>query len=218
MFSGGARARNRFKEFMKKLMAKNNILKNQKGFLTLDFIFATIMMFAFSAVLFAFSITFTSVEIAQYATFASARAHFAAHKNEIEQKRLGKEKFEKLIRDKQSPLGHLFRNGWFTLSDVQISDFSGDFAQEAGQDSDTFVGARTTLIAKILQLRFPMLGSTTEEDLSTDVSSYLMREPTEEECSDFTAQRFDQIQNLKSGFGASFVQKQAYAFMMDDGC
>jgi hypothetical protein len=203
---------------MKKVVVKNNILKNQKGFLTLDFIFATIMMFAFSAVLFAFAITFTSVEVAQYATFASARAHFAAHKNEIEQRRLGKEKFDKLIRDRQSPLGNFYRNGWFTLSDVQIRDFSDEFSQEAGQDSDTFVGARTTLVAKILQMRFPMLGSTTEEDLSTDVSSYLMREPTEEECVDFTAQRFEQIQNLKGGFSAAFVQKNAYAFMMDDGC
>jgi hypothetical protein len=197
---------------------KFRINGNQKGILTIDFIFAFIMMFAFSAVLFAFSITFTSVEIAQYATFASARAHFAAHKNEIEQQRLGKEKFNKLIRDKNSVLGNFFRNGWFELGEVQIRDFSSEFTQDAGKDSDTFVGARANLIAKILKLEFPLVGKTTDEDLSANISSYLMREPTEEECVEFTQQRFQQIQALKGGFSAAYVQPSAYAVMMDDGC
>lgn len=203
---------------MKRNGNKQNILKNQKGILTLDFIFATIMMFAFSAILFGFAITFTTVEITQYATFASARAYFAAHKNEDEQQRVGKEKFNKLVKDKQSVLSTFFRNDWFELGDVELRDYSSEFQQEAGADSDTFVGARTTLIAKILKLQFPMLGGTTDEDLGTQVSSYLMREPTEEECEDFTQQRFQQIQNLKSGFGASYIQNTAYASMMDDGC
>ncbi len=203
---------------MKKQSACNKILRDQKGFLTIDFIFAFIMMFAFSAVLFAFSITFTSVEIAQYATFASARAHFAAHKTEIEQQRLGKEKFNKLIRDKNSVLGNFFRNGWFEVSDVEIRDFSSEFSQTGGVDSDTFVGARTGLIAKILKMEFPMMGKTTDEDLSANISSYLMREPTEEECVDFNQQRFQQIQNLKGGFSTPFIQPGAYAIIMDDGC
>lgn len=203
---------------MKKRSLAKNILKNQRGLLTLDFIFATIMMFAFSAVLFAFSITFTSIEIAQYATFASARAYFAAHKNEDEQQRLGREKFDALVKDRQAILGTFYRNNWFELGDVEIRDFSDEFNQAAGQDSDTFVGARTTLVAKILQLKFPLLGSTTEDDLSTQVSSYLMREPTEEECQDFTAQRFERIQALKTGFSTAYIQNQAYVPIMDDGC
>lgn len=203
---------------MKKQILQKNILKNQKGMLTLDFIFATIMMFAFSAILFGFAITFTAVEIAQYATYASARAYFAAHKNEDEQQRLGKEKFDKLVKDRQSVLGTFFRNDWFELGDVDIRDYSGEFSQNASADSDTFVGARTTLVAKILKLQFPLLGGTTDDDLGTNISSYLMREPTEEECEDFTQQRFEQIQNLKSGFGASYIQNSAYAPTMDDGC
>lgn len=204
---------------MKKPLSRKNILKNQRGILTLDFIFAALMMFTFSAIIFRFAITFTAVEIAQYATFASARAFFAAHKNEDEQRRLGTEKFNKLVRDPQSALSTLFRNDWFELSDVEIKDYSSEFSQTpAGEDSDTFVGARTNLLAKVLSMNIPLLGNTTEDDLGTQVSSYLMREPTEEECLDFTEQRFQRIQQLKNGFSTGYVQQNAYAVMMDDGC
>lgn len=184
----------------------------------MDFIFAAIMMFTFSAILFRFAITFVVVEITQYATFASARSFFAAHKNEDEQRRVGKEKFDKLVRDRTSILGNFFRNDWFTVSDVQLADFSGEFSQTAGEDSDTFVGARVSLVAKVLSMNIPLLGSTTDDDLGTDVSSYLMREPTEQECEDFTKDRFKQIQTLKSGFSQGFVRDDAYVPTMDDGC
>lgn len=195
-----------------------SILKNQKGILTLDFIFAILMMFAFSAILMGFTATFSAVEIAQYATYASARAHFAAHKNTDEQEKVGKDKFAKLIRDKNSILGIFFRNGWFELGDVKIQDYSNEFSPNANQDSATFIGARATFTAKVLNMRFPLLGSTTDDDLSANVSSYLMREPTEEECAQFVEERFDKIKDLKSGFSAGFVNSANYAIMMDDGC
>ncbi len=197
---------------------KRNILKNQKGILTLDFIFATIMMFTFSAILFRFAITFVVVEITQYATFSSARSYFAAHRDPDEQRRVGTEKFNKLIRDPNSVLGNFFRNDWFTVSDVQLDDFSGEFSQTAGEDSDTFVGARVSLVAKVLSMNIPLLGSTTDDDLGTDVSSYLMREPTEQECQDFTRDRFKQIQSLKEGFSVGYVRDDAYLPIADDGC
>lgn len=203
---------------MKTKHEKKNILKDQKGMLTLDFIFASIMMFTFSAILFRFAITFVVVEITQYATFASARSFFAAHKNEDEQRRVGKAKFDQLLRDRNSVLGNFFRNDWFEIGDVELKDFSAEFSQTAGEDSDTFVGARANLVAKVLSMNIPLLGSTTDDDLGTQVSSYLMREPTEKECEDFTKDRFKQIQTLKDGFGLGFVRDDAYLPSMDDGC
>ncbi len=193
-------------------------LKNQKGILTLDFIFAILLMFVFSAILFGFTITFSAIEIAQYATFASARAHFAAHKNTDEQQKMGRDKFERLIKDRQSILGTFFRNGWFTLEDVRIADFNGDYETDTSKDSATFIGARSVFTANILSMNFPLLGSTTEDDLKANISSYLMREPTEEECSQFVRERFERIKTLKEGFGQGFVRSESYAVMMDDGC
>lgn len=199
-------------------LPKRNILKNERGILTLDFIFAILLMFAFSAILFGFTLTFSAVEIAQYATFAAARANFAANKNTDEQKKLGEAKFNELVKNKQNILGTFFNNGWFTLSDVKIADFNEEFSPDPNKDSDTFIGARTTFTAKILSMRIPLLGSTTDDDLSANVASYLMREPNEEECQQFVEERFVRIQALKSGFSNGFVTPDSYNQQMDDGC
>lgn len=199
-------------------MHKHNPLKNNKGILTLDFIFAMLIMFAFSAILFAFSITFSAVEVAQYATFAASRAYFSANKNSDDQEAAGRNKFNELIVAERAPLGNFFKNGWFTLSPIEFKNYNEDYNAETDSDQDTFVGARTTIVAKLLQLRVPLLGSTTEEDLSAVIGSYLMREPTEEECSDFVRDRFSNILNLDSRFSSGPIQQSAYAIIMDDGC
>lgn len=204
---------------MKHLFASaKRTIANERGILTLDFIFSLLMMFAFAAIIFAFTITFSAVEIAQYATFAAARAHFAAHKNSDEQEKLGQEKFNALVKNPNAPLGTFFKNGWFTLSDVQIKDFNSEYATDPNQDSDTFIGARATIVARILQMKFPLLGETSDDDLSATINSFLMREPTEEECLQFVRARFQRIQALKGGFAFGTVQPNSYAVIMDDGC
>jgi len=203
---------------LKTAAPKHSILRNQRGILTLDFIFAILMMFTFAAILFGFSMTFTAVEVAQYATFSSARAYFAAGKNSDEQKKAAEEKFKELIRDKNSTLGIMFRNGWFELGDPQIDDFSSEFSTDPNKDSDTFVGVRSAFKANILNMKMSVFGSTTEDEYTANISSYLMREPTEEECFEFVNTRFQVIQQLKSGFGASYVDPNQYAIIADDGC
>lgn len=205
---------------MTKPLPRQSILRNQKGILTLDFLFAIIMMFSFTAILFAFSITFTAVEIAQYATFAASRAYFAANKTSNEQEEAGKQKFTALISAEKAPLGTFFKNGWFTLSPVELKDFNDEYASDTDNDTDTFVGARTTMVAKILKMRFPLLGTTTDDDLSAQINSFLMREPTEEECQQFVRDRLTKIKNIDPDgrFNNSYVQDGAYVQIMDDGC
>lgn len=209
---------------MKNNLPRKSILKSQKGILTLDFLFAMIMMFTFTAILFAFSITFTAVEIAQYATFAASRTYFAAHKDADAQKSAAEKKFNDLVLANNAPLATLFKNGWFTLTPVKLDDFNREYSSDPDGDSDTFVGARTTLVAKILQMRFPLLGSTGDEDFSADVNSFLMREPTVEECRAFTAKRLTNIKNIpqvgnpNGRFNNAYVQDDAYVMIMDDGC
>lgn len=203
---------------MKRFSFKHSPLKSKKGLLTLDFLFALIMIFAFTSILFGFSITFTAVEIAQYATFAASRAYFAANKTSDDQEQAGTRKFNALINARQAPLGTIFKNGWFTLSPVELKDFNSEYSTDPNVDSDTFIGARTTLTAKILQKRFPLLGSTSEDALSAKINSFLMREPTEEECVSFVQERFSRFLQLETRFTAPFVRADAYTVIMDDGC
>lgn len=198
-------------------MKRHPLYRGQKGFLTLDFIFATILMFSFSAILFLFSITFTVMEVAQYAVFSSARAYFAAALDEGMQEKAAKDKFNALVLDSKAPLGTFFRNGWFTISPVVIDDFNEDFSDDPDKDSATFIGARATVKANVLKTRVPLLGQVTK-DMAASPSAYLMREPTLEECLNFSKERMRHIQNLKEGFGNGFVQVNSYVLTVDDGC
>jgi hypothetical protein len=209
---------------MIKRLPKKSLLKNERGILTLDFLFAIVMMFTFTAILFAFSITFTAVEIAQYATFAASRAYFAAHKDQTSQNDAATRKFASLVTAEKAPLSTFFRNGWFELKAVTLGDYNSDYSTDPDGDSDTFVGARTTFTAKILKMRFPMLGETTDEDLSAEINSYLMREPTFTECAEFAAARLRNIKNIpqtgnpNGRFNNAYVLDGNYVLMMDDGC
>jgi hypothetical protein len=206
------------------LRPKKSLLKNERGILTLDFIFAMIMMFTFTAILFAFSITFTAVEIAQYATFAASRAYFAAHKDQETQTDVATRKFASLVSAEKAPLSTLFKNGWFELKGVTLDDFNSEYSSDPEGDTDTFVGARTVFTAKILKMRFPLLGETTDEDLSAEINSFLMREPTFTECEAFTAARLRNIKNIpqtgnpNGRFNNAYVLDGSYIPMMDDGC
>lgn len=200
-----------------KALKRQPLYKGQKGFLTLDFIFATVLMFSFSAILFLFSITFTVMEVAQYAVYSSARSYFAAAMDESMQRRAAEDKFTQLVLDSKAPLGTFFRNGWFTIDKVVIDDFNEDFSDDPDKDSGTFIGARATVKANVLKTRVPLLGQVTK-DMSASPSAYLMREPTLEECKDFSAQRMQHIQNLKDGFSNGFVKPTDYIMTMDDGC
>lgn len=205
-------------------LPNKSLLKSKKGILTLDFLFAMIMMFTFTAILFAFSITFTAVEIAQYATFAASRAYFAAHKDQEEQNKAATQKFAALVSAERAPLSTLFKNGWFELKAVTLDDYNGEYSSDPEGDTDTFVGAKTTFTAKILKMRFPLLGETTDEDLSAEINSFLMREPTFTECQAFTAARLRNIKNIpqtgnpNGRFNNAYVLDGSYVQMMDDGC
>src|SRR5262245_8889364 len=91
--------------------------KSQRGSITLDFVFALVLISGFSAVLFSLSISLVVVEITQFMTFAAARTYMAGHTSVEEQERLGLQKWDELKRD--SELGVFFANGWFEFVDEQ---------------------------------------------------------------------------------------------------
>ncbi len=207
-------------------MAEKSVKKHLKklhndesGILTLDFIFSTVIVFAFTAILFAVSLTLTVSYIVQYMTFASARVFFAGHVNQDQQIQLGQEKFQQL-RDNQV-FAPLFSGGWYELGEPQVGNHNDLYPQSdaPSEDSSTFWGTRVAFNAKILEMRIPYLGvTTTEEDsFSANLGSYLAREPTREEClSDFTEIRLNNIRNLNGAYNQGAVGE--YAVFIDNGC
>lgn len=202
---------------------KSRVLQNQSGFITVDFLFAFILILGFSAILFALTFTLTVVEIAQYSTYASARVYYGANKSQAQQRQAAIDKYKDLTT-KNKVFAPLFKNGWFK---IQAEPFVGDPAPimpgYAKNALNSFLGVNTVFNAEILKMQIPLFGSADPEDkgFKTTIGSYLGREPSSAECIAVVRNRWNAIQKLKPSTGASYqtnTTPAGYMPVIDDGC
>ena len=192
---------------------------NQDGIITVDFMFAIVLILGLTSLLFVLSFTLSVASIVQYATFAAARNYAAGNLTMAVQEARAKSKYKAVIGN--PTFKPLFTNGWFqvdaeaTVGDhTKVSDMSDDTGNE-------FWGASTQFTAKILDFKIPFFGSTAPEGdgsgsgFKTKMMSFLGREPSEQECNDLNLQRWTQIQTLGSGYDNA---KGDYHPMSDNGC
>ncbi len=193
-------------------------LQDESGQLTLDFIFALAIAFGFSIVFFAMSFTLSMIEVCQYITFATARSYYGANVSKQAQIDLGQRKYQELKG--KGILKTLLKNGWITLGDAQLDDFSADYKDaDAGPDS-MFVGARIPFRANVLNLNLPILGHTAQDSStgSATLNAYLMREVSTDECyTNFTTHRLENLKQLKDGHYQS-LPTGPEAIITDNGC
>ncbi len=201
------------------------MIRNEKGFLSLDFIFALVMVVGFSIVLFAVTFTLSIVEITQYISFASARSFYSGHFTMRDQIDMGSKKFGELME--QPPLKPLFRRGgWFEIQvpEGPVGDYNAIYQGKglpSARDAYSYYGSRIKLVANIMDLKFPILGSTSDQPgaFSANVASYLSREPTEQECREgFEMRRYQGILSLSNTYKAPSNDGSGFAVMMDNGC
>jgi len=197
-------------------------LRNQQGFLTVDFLFSIVLILGLSGLLFVLCFTLSVASVTQYVTFATARNYTVSHINQAQQVERANQKYTELINHKV--LKPLYTNGWFA---VDARPGIGDHTQlipgfqEATQGVNKFWGAGTSFTAKVLAFSIPGFGSTAPDDdgtgngFNTYLGSYLGREPTTEECLNFTAARWNAIKNLGPGYS---TQGGSYYPQTDDGC
>lgn len=225
---------------MKANQRRQSVLRDRRGFLTIDFLFAITMAAALIMIMFAFSTTLSMLEIAQYIAFSTARAHAPAHLNQEKQVQLATDRFEAYQDPNRFPaLAPLLKNGWFTLEPKSLEIRGGGkatagsgeatFNEEYGyqQNAMPMTGVRFRFEAKILKMNLPFLGRvTSEEDFGTFITGFLIREPTTEECKKQMRPeaRFKAILDQDSRFNAIYSggvpssKKTAYFEMEDTGC
>ena len=202
-------------------------LANQGGFITLDFIFASLLIAGMFTVVFAVCMTLSMVEVAQYLTFSTARVYFAAHDSESQMNSLAQTKYAQL--SKQAPFKGLFfaDESLFSMpAQPTIGDFNTDYPQSAGADSATFIGARASFRAKVLEFSIPVWGSVTApasdpgepDGFTANVSSYLSREPSGSECRAFNEARMQNILQLDQNFQKAAASAGQYQLITDNGC
>jgi hypothetical protein len=193
----------------------SSVIKNERGILTLDFIFAMLLGMGFTIVFFALTLTLSLVEVTQYLSFAVARTSWAAHETRSQQLQIGNAKYSELIS--KPVFRTLFTQGWFKLpAQPDFGDpargFNAEYQPAAENDNDTFFGARLRIEATILNIKLPMLGSskTNPQTGVANVQTFLGREVTTFECREqFNRQRWANILTLPGGD----VYQQAAPFM-----
>jgi hypothetical protein len=204
-------------------------MKNQSGFITMDFLFAFVLVMAFSALLFALTLTLTVAEVTQYITYAAARNYVAAHQSEIQQNAQATQKFNNLVGN--SVFKPLYSNNWFIIDKApNVGHLSTTlfpaYQQPGPGDPDLFWGVGVNFTAKILDFQVPFYGSTAPDSnqgsgFKTFIASYLSREPTFDECYNFMQQRWNQIRTLTVSGGAPYstdtTDNSAFP-ITDNGC
>lgn len=201
-------------------------LGNQGGFLTSDFLFALTLSLSMSAIVFGICYSLVAFQATQYVVFAASRAQSAGDVSPETQAQLARAKYNSLISS--GSLNILYNGGWFEVSsaaDVDIrsgngSNFNNDYPDSVARAINQ--GVRTTLFARLLELRLPFVGRIESEDgdgFSVRVVSMLIREPSMEECVQFSKDRVQAIWNLRGTQWSTFNRNGAIETPWEDnGC
>ena len=209
-------------------MKATQVLRNERGILTLDFIFAMTLGMGFAMVFFALTLTLSLVEVTQYLSFAVARTSWAAHETRSLQIDIGNKKYAEL---RERPVFKtIFGRGWFRLpaqpnyGDPQ-NGFNAEYETNPAEDNATFIGVRLRIEARILDITIPILGSskTQSETGFANVQTFLGREVTTTECREqFNKQRWTNIRALSGAYAGPYAQgvdpAQFVRIITDNGC
>lgn len=194
--------------------------KNQKGILTIDFIFSFAMVMGLFQIFYVLTFTLMIAHVTQYMTFAAARVYSAGHLDEETQKSQAEAKFNQLMTE--SPIASFFR-GQFVLSNFEANEFNDLTPRERWRQ--LYAGTRVLFQSNILDFNVPFLGRTNTElegdAFRATMSSFLYREPSAAECFQFIQDRGQAILRLESKYerarSSGFNPAQIGLFA-DNGC
>ena len=207
-------------------------MTNSRGSITIDFLFAFVLIAGFSLIILTFSATLSMVEVVQYVAFASARNYFSGNYNEPSQKKMAENKFNQLKSELSPLLG-----GWFDVSMQGVGNFGpGNYAGVSKPspyryttevEHNIFQGVMVNFTAKILDFQIPFFGATQSQSpghtptsgFTTNITSFLGREPSFEECTEFNNKRWENIKNLNPSYGKADQHAHGkYIPINDNGC
>lgn len=206
---------------------------NSAGQMTLDFIFAFVLVMGLTGILFSLSLSLTVSSITQYITYASARNYFASHITTQIQYTKATEKFTEL---RNTPaFSTLFNGDWFEVSPVVPPQNNQMIIQRypeyntSGEVVNKFMGVGADLTARMLDFRIPFFGSTNPESQSKGdgfnafLASYMPVEVSQTLCRKFLENKWKAIRKLNTGGNASYETntsdaEKTYFPLFDNGC
>ncbi len=200
---------------------------NQKGQLTIDFLFAIVLVIGISTLLTALTFALTFTEILQYVSFAGSRSYLAADLTPDGQLKAANTKVSELL----GALPFVNAKDWVEVSTKKAGNFGQDY-KNRGVDitRNQFIGYRIDFKLPILGINLPLLGDsitppnggTQDSNFRATVSSYLMREPTASECQRFNNNVFRALLRLRGEYGAAMTNAsngpEEFSAINDNGC
>ncbi len=202
-------------------------MTNQKGFVTTEFLIAIAIAFGLTILTFAMTFTLSTVEVVQYLVYSASRAHAAGNLNVAAQKSAAQAKYEQL--KSSVALKPLFNGNWFEISDsrnLEIrsgngDNFEKDYPSADGANKPNMQGVRTSFTAKILEMRWPFIGSVTPEDggFTTRLNAIIIREVSHEECVNYMKERVNALWGMDGRFSKFRKTSSDFATPWEDnGC
>lgn len=196
---------------------KQQLINNQKGSLTLDFILASIVVALGMGAFMSLSLTLSHIEVAQFMTYATARTYLNGDESPEKQTERAEIKFNQLLNQNQT-FKTMFRDsGWFNLKYIETGDFTESYPSNFGKGNVTFYGTQVEFIAQVLDLNFKFLGAT-DGPWSSKVQTFLGREPTVQECLIFEFERRQKLIELHNNYGLAAFDTNLAPIVTGNGC
>ncbi len=198
-------------------------VRSSDGLISLDFLFGFLLSFAFLMVFFALAYSLTIVEVVQYVAFASSRTYMGADISESAQEISANAKAKSLVKKKFSS----FLNAdWFQVGSgqtiVKILKNDMSFNTEPNPQPNFNIGVQISLTIHLLDFRVPFFGRTKTTDagdgFKTMISSYLIREPTQDECLKFNDARGTLLKALPPYSNLTSFSPGSVMRITDNGC
>lgn len=215
---------------------KNPTLNN-KGFMTAEFLFAFTMVIGCGIVIFSLTFALTTIEVAQYIVWSSARSFAVGNKTAEDSERAGKTKFDNLRAAFPLLTGSGSDSPWFKMTEFRIGDLTASIkskdsaidkdnaASPGGEARHPWIGVESNIdLILFKNSQIPFLGKVTAspDDFNFPVRAILFRHPSFKECRKFFEEKFSQgmkrlpsepeWKNLSSRADIDFVP------MEDNGC
>lgn len=197
--------------------------KSESGQLTLSFLFATVLIIGTAGLICALTMALTFSEVIQYVSFSGSRAYFAADTDEKTQSTAAEAQVVNLLR-KLPFIAGARSNEWIKVQLKGAKDYI-EYARAKGASDNfrnQFIGYQLEVALPLLTFNIPLLprGLVTPpegEDVKVTISSFLGREPTQEECEKFNNRVYEAV--LSKGYNIpSGIPPESFRAINDNGC
>ncbi len=181
--------------------------------MTAEFLFAFTMVIGSGILIFALTFALTTVEIAQYIVWSTARAHAVGNIDPDSAIKAGETKYENLTAAFPLLTGNGSDSPWFKMptvadrGDLVIGDIADSIkkkdsaidaanaAEPGGEVRHPWIGVESTIELKLLSgLNIPFLGKITDtpDEFKFPIRGILFRHPSTVECTNFFKNKFTQ--------------------------